>query len=284
MTEAPPPVPDWMLERYALGELPPDQSAAIRARLQAEAEAVRAGLTPKGDLSARLEALQASDAAILEAHPPRQAAAEIRRRIHLRQAEDREPKRSPTGQRRWVIGVLGPLAAAALALVVVLPMLGPERPLEDNPETIITTAKGFEPRLLVYRQTGRLEGEPMKEGDRARAGEMVQLAYIAGGSEHGVIVSIDGRGGVTLHHPAEPGGSTQLSVDGERKLSFAGELDDAPGFERYFMVTSAQPIDVQAVLDAASRLAASGAAAERELPLPPQLEQQSLRIDKEDAP
>jgi hypothetical protein len=50
------------------------------------------------------------------------------------------------------------------------------------------------------------------------------------------------------------------------------------------MVTSAQPIDVQAVLDAASRLAASGAAAERELPLPPQLEQQSLRIDKEDAP
>ncbi len=280
MTDTQPKIPDWMLERYALGELAPDQSEGIRARLQAEAEAVRAGLTPRGDLSARLEALQASDAAILEAHPPRQVAAELRRRQHLRRAEADQASRAGAG-RRWVLGVLGPVAAAAIALVVVLPMLSePTNPIQD-PETIVTTAKGDDTRLMVYRQVGKQDAEVLKEGATARAGDRLQLAYVAGPNQHGVIVSIDGRGAVTLHHPAEPGGSTELSVDGERKLGFSGELDDAPRFERYFMVTSDKPIDVQSVIDAAARLASTGQADERSLPLPPQLEQLSVRIVKE---
>jgi hypothetical protein len=282
MTEAPPTVPDWMLERYALGELAPDESEAIHARLQAEAEAVRAGLTPRGDLTARLEALQASDAAILEAMPPRTAAAEIRRRLHMRRAQDDESLRQ-TGQRRRraLLGVLGPVAVAALALFFIVPRLVPDHPISDEPDTIITTPKGLETSLLVYRDNGDPQGEKLEQGAEAHPGDRIQLAYIAVGETHGVIVSIDGRGGVTLHHPSEPGGSTQLSLDGEQKLGFSGELDDAPAFERYFMVTSDKPIDVQSVLDAASRLASSGAGAERELPLPAHLPQISVRLDKE---
>lgn len=280
MTDTQPPIPDWMLERYALGELPPDQSEAIRARLQAEAEAVRAGLTPRGDLSTRLDTLQASDTAILEAMPPRQVAAEVRRRQHLRRAHADQASRSNSG-RRWVLGVLGPLAAAAIALVVVLPMLNNDPRQPGDQEFIDTTAKGLDTRLLVYRQVGPQDAEELKEGTPARAGDRLQLAYIAGGKQHGVIVSIDGRGAVTLHHPAEPGGSTELSVDGERMLGFSGELDDAPRYERYFMVTSETPIDVQSVIDAAARLASTGQADQRDLPLPPQLEQLSVRISKE---
>ncbi len=281
MTEAPPPVPDWKLERYALGELPPDESEAIRARLKAEAEAVRAGLTPRGDLTARLEALQQSDEEILAAHTPRQVAAELRRRQHLRRAEADQAAREGGGRRRWLLGIAGPIAAAAIALVVVLPMLDtePTGPIDDG--FTVTTAKGLDTRLLVYRDVGDEQGELMKEGTAARAGEKLQLAYIAGGQQHGVIVSIDGRGAVTLHFPAEPGGSTRLAVDGERKLPFSGELDDAPNYERYFMVSSEQPIDVQAVIDAAARLASTGQAGERDLPLPANLEQLSVRIDKE---
>jgi hypothetical protein len=280
MTEAPPPVPDWMLERYALGELPTDQSEAIRARLQAEAEAVRAGLTPRGDLSTRLEALQQSDAEILAAHPPRQVAAEIRRRQHLRRAEADHAARSGSG-RRWALRVLGPMAAAAIALIVVLPALRDDNGPIRDPDTIEqTTAKGVV-SLQVYRDNGRPEGEKLEHGAAARPGDVIQLAYTAGNKRHGVIVSIDGGGAVTLHHPAEPGGSTELSLDGEHKLGFSGELDDAPRYERYFMVTSDKPIDVQRVLDSAARLASTGEAGERDLPLPPNLEQLSVRIDKE---
>ena len=280
MTEAPPPVPDWMLERYALGELAPDQSEAIRARLQAEAEAVRAGLTPRGDLSTRLEALQASDATILDQLPPRQVAAEIRRRQHLRRADADQAGRTSSG-RRWVLGVLGPVAAAAIALIVVLPMLQDDTTPIQAPDVIEqTTAKGMV-SLQVYRDNGDPQGEKLEHGASAHPGDMIQLAYTAGNMRHGVIVSIDGRGAVTLHHPSEPGGTTELSLEGEHKLGFSGELDDAPRYERYFMVSSDKPIDVQSVLDAAARLASTGQAGERDLPLPPNLEQLSVRIDKE---
>ncbi len=283
MTPPPMNVPDWMLERYALGELPPDQSEAIRARLQAEAEAVRAGLTLQGDLTARLEALQASDAAILEAHPPRQAAAEIRRRQHLRRAEDDQSARLSVGQRRWLMGLV-PAAIAAIALFLVLPT-GPDTigPIDPDGEIIQTTRKGPEepPELQIWRETGSDE-ELLRPGAHAQQADLIQLAYVSRSHDHGVILSIDGRRAVTLHHPSEPGASTQLSLDGRTPLGFSYELDDAPRFERFFLVTSDKPIDVQVVLDAAERLASSDKAAMAELPLPGHLWQTDVRLDKVD--
>ncbi|MFH1466912.1 MAG: ActD-like protein [Pseudomonadota bacterium] len=275
MTQAPPPVPDWMLERYALGELPPDQSALLRARLQAEAEAVRAGLTPKGDLAARLEALQASDAAILGALPPRQVAAEVRRRLHLRQA-DEGPVRRPAWV-RWSL-TAGPLLAAALVLFFVLAPPSPQHGPQD-PELIRTTAKGLEPALKVYRRAGEAQ-ERLEAGAKVAPADLLQLAYVAKGYDHGVILSVDGRGGVTLHLPSEPGGSTALELDGEQSLGFSYELDDAPGFERFFLVSSDKPIDVQVVLAAATTIAAGGKAREEALPLPEHLRQTSVLLEK----
>jgi hypothetical protein len=283
MTPPPMNVPDWMLERYALGELPPDQSEAIRARLQAEAEAVRAGLTLQGDLSARLEALQASDDAILEAHPPRQAAAEIRRRLHRRRAEDDQAARLNTRQRRWLAGLV-PAVIAAVMLFLVLPQEPSDYAgLDPDGEIIQTTRKGPEqpPELQVWRETGSDE-EQLGQGAQARQADLIQLAYVTDSHQHGVILSLDGRGAVTLHHPAEPGGSTQLSLDGRTPLGFSYELDDAPRFERFFLVSSDKPIDVRTVLDAADRLANSDAADSAELPLPQHLSQTDVRLVKVD--
>ena len=277
MTQAPPPVPDWMLERYALGELPPDQSEVLRARLQAEAEAVRAGLTPKGDLAMRLEALQASDAAILEAHPPRLVAAEVRRRVHLRRAGEGEARRAPAWS-RWALAA-GPLLAAAVVLFFVLAPPGGHSPGPD-PDVILTTAKGLEPSLRIYHQAGEAQVR-LEAGARVKPADLLQLAYVAKGYDHGVILSVDGRGGVTLHLPAEPGGSTALSLDGEQALGFSYELDDAPGFERFFLVSSEKPIDVQAVLAAATALARGQTAREEALPLPEHLHQTSILLEKE---
>jgi hypothetical protein len=264
-----------MLERYALGELPPDQSAMLRARLQAEGEAIRAGLTPEGDLTSRLAALQVSDSAILQAHPPRQVAAEVRRRLHRRRAEEGLVLRPGPG--RWLLAA-APLLAAAVALIVFL--APPSSPFGDPQDELIeTTAKGLEPSLRVYRRSGQ-EQERLDQGAIVRPADLLQIAYVAKGYDHGVILSVDGRGGVTLHLPSEPGGSTALSLDGEQALGFSYELDDAPGFERFFLVTSEKPVDVQAVLQAATRLAADGAARSDPLPLPDHLHQVSVLLAK----
>ena len=72
-----------------------------------------------------------------------------------------------------------------------------------------------------------------------------------------------------------------LSAKGEVKLPSAYELDDAPAFERFFLVTSEAPFAMTSVLDAARTLAAHPAAARTQaLPLPPALTQLALTLDK----
>ena len=70
------PVPDWLLERLARGELSPERAAEVRRRLEAEGEA---GVE-------RLAALERSDQEILAAHPPAVVAVEIRRRAAVADA------------------------------------------------------------------------------------------------------------------------------------------------------------------------------------------------------
>ena len=66
-------VPDILVERLALGELPADQAESVRAALEAE---------PGG--AERLAALALSNEAIHAQHPPRVVAAEVDRRNSAR--------------------------------------------------------------------------------------------------------------------------------------------------------------------------------------------------------
>ena len=97
-----------------------------------------------------------------------------------------------------------------------------------------------------------------------------------------MILSIDGRGHVTRHFPADDGGPTALSRNKRIFLPNALELDDAPGFERFFLITSPEPIDVKAVLAEAVELAKDPNLARRsELALPSGLKQTSVLLLKE---
>jgi hypothetical protein len=70
-------------------------------------------------------------------------------------------------------------------------------------------------------------------------------------------------------------------MGGEVRLPSAYELDDAPGFERFFLIASDRPFEVAPVLEAARALAAQPVAARRaSLPLAPGLRQTSLALDK----
>jgi hypothetical protein len=96
-----------------------------------------------------------------------------------------------------------------------------------------------------------------------------------------MILSIDGKGAVTLHLPERKGDSTKLELGKQSLLSNAFELDDAPEFERFFFLTSDSPIDVDGVLQEAQDLAKNlEQIRQNNLDLPESYEQYSVLILK----
>jgi anti-sigma factor RsiW len=244
-------VTDWQIERYLLGELP-----------AAEREAVARALAADEAVARRASQLRASNREILEAHPPRLAAAIIRERLSARVAGS-----------SWRPGRLA--LATSLALVATGSLLLLRAPSQEPTATRI---KGLQPSLLVYRHTVAGD-EVLADRTAARPGDLVQVAYQAAGRPFGVIVSLDGRGGVTVHHPEIGKTAARLASGRPVRLASAFRLDDAPRWERFYFVTSARSFTVDEVVEAARR---AGPAAPGKLPLPPDLDQTSFTLTKEE--
>lgn len=264
--------PSWLIERAAQGELDSAEMAELRSRLLAEGRS----------LDDELEKLRQSNHQILKQLPREMMGAAIRRRAVEAQRVH--------GSRLSML--FRPLAAAgALGLIVLVARglgdHGIDGPLlEQSSEK--TTIKGDEarsPRLLVYRQRpgGGRDSELLFDGARGGRGDLLQLAYDkAPEGLFGVLVSLDGAGKVTQHLPEE--GARQalpLIAFRELRLPSAYELDDAPGFERFVLVTASQPFAVTIAFDAAHALARRGAAARTQpLPLAPSFFQTSVLLNK----
>lgn len=258
-----PPTSELQLERLALGELPPAEAAALRARLS-DAD------------HTRLAAIAASNAEILAAHPP----AAVRREVERRRAAQRRAPR--------VLWLATPLAAAAATALVLWPV---DPPIDDpppepaieavapRPDPGTTRIKGQEPHILVYRQDGE-QAVPLSEPAEARAHDRLQLGYVAAGALHGVLLSLDGAGVVTLHFPASETSSTALQQGGAVPLDRSYELDAAPAFERFILVTADAPIDPASIITATRLLTRQPQPATAPLVLPPELRQRSFLLRK----
>lgn len=147
----------------------------------------------------------------------------------------------------------------------------------DDPDPV--RVKGLHPDLVLHRKRGRVI-ERLAADAAARAGDVVQISYIAGERRHGVIVSLDSRGAVTLHHPTDVTAPTEIVRRGETPLAEAYQLDDA-AFERFILVTAmSEPVDVARVLRAAEHLASSNEAKSGALKLPARWSQTSLILPK----
>lgn len=257
----PSPTPDLLVEKLALSELGAAEAAAVRDRLAKE----------EGGLD-RLTEIERSNRELLEAHPAERMTRDIEDRVGVARAREDGQRRAPA----WWMG-LPAAAAAALVLFVVLPSES-ERPSQ---EIEVTRTKGIEPRLRVFLDDDG-GGRPLRAGDVVSAGDRLQLAYVAAGQSHGVVVSIDGRGEVTQHLPVRGKRAAQLATGGLVRLPHAYELDDAPAFERFFFVSAAEPFEVDVVMSAARVLASLGPAArEAALAVPEELLQVSFLVDKD---
>ena len=211
-------VPDWKLERYLLGELP-----------QTELEGIRRLATEDAELRVRLEGLKQSNADVIERYPPSWLAPQIERRAAQRTAMAKEARGG------WSLGVPTWVWSVPVAVVVLVLVVLPTRTVIEEETDSEIRIKGLEPQLMLYRKTAT-GSELLREGQFVRAGDVVQLAYQAGGSAFGVILSVDGRGDATWHLPAEGGDAVELQ-EGRVPLDFAYELDDAPDFERFYFIT-----------------------------------------------
>jgi hypothetical protein len=260
-----PQTPAWLIERLAQGELPAAAAEELRARLRAEGR----------DPDEVLASLAASNRAVLEEMPKRVAAASIRARLQAEKAA-----RRPRG---WLLALPTLAVAAGVALLVVRVPIGTgdgriPPPGEGGPTERGKGSGDRHNRLLVYRYG---QSESLAHGARAARGDLLQLAYVAGGPGYGVILSLDGAGRVTLHLPSSDGErAAALTTSREVRLQSSYELDDAPRFEQFFLVTAPEPFAVAPIVDAARALAGKPLATDARLPLPAQFNQASFRIEK----
>lgn len=240
-----PRVPQLLVERLVLGELSPEQAASVRARLDKE---------PGG--LARLSAIEANNAKVLERMPPRVFAARL------------EQEASPPA-RRWVWAPVLAVAAAAL-LYVAVPPQGPEIPL--TPPVSVdpgVRVKGDALDLAIHVQTAQ---GPLRLEDQSKvqAGDQLQLSTYSAEPVYAAVFSLDGNGVLTQHLP-ERGGDAVLLEPGPQPLPHAYVLDDAPEFERFFLVSAPEPFELAPVMQSAKK----------GIELAPNLEQRMLTLRKE---
>ena len=230
-------IPDWLLERLAAGELPLNQGTELRKRLKEQGE------------EHRLSDLAASNAEILATFPPERIIPEIDRRASALGSDSK-----PVAVRRlrplWALSMITACAAGLAIILAVRDHKGVTWPTpgEEQPESI--GIKGdLKPMLRIYRKTGS-GSELLSVHVSVHQGDTLQIRYVAAGKRFGVIASIDARGLITFHLPESAGSAMALDRDGERALPHAYELDDSPGFERFFFFTSDAPFTTAEIAQA----------------------------------
>lgn len=260
-------VSEYYLERYVLGELPEEEKEEIRLLSSSAPE-----------IQAALEEIKSSDRDILALYPPLTIKASLMTQLA-------ETSKKPFPLKRVI--TISSVAAAVLVFILVFPLFK-QKPaiIYPDAEQDITLVKGIpavdlsKTQLLVYRKI-QDQVEILSDGNRASPGDLLQLAYVAAGEPYGMILSIDGRGAVTLHFPGSQGESTKLEMNKQSLLPNAIELDDAPKFERFFFLTSESPIDVGGVLSEAQILAQDPERTQqKKLDLPASFKQYSILILK----
>ena len=269
---------DYYLERYVLGELPEEEAEEIRRQASSDPEVLAA-----------LENIESSNRAVLLRYPP----SVVKERLLGRMAEAGTKEsgrwgwvRSRTALLRRAVYVASACAAAFIIFVIVRPSPKKEVAFTEPPAgeeySQIKGPEGLDlskTQLLIYRKNK--DGiEMLTDGSLSKAGDLLQLAYVAAHAPYGIILSIDGRGGATLHLP-ENGGTTSLAQNKRVLLPHAIELDDAPGFERFFLLTSEFPVEAAEIMESAKALAAEPLRARTEkLDLPAGVEQSSIIVLK----
>ena len=99
-----------------------------------------------------------------------------------------------------------------------------------------TRIKGMSASLEVWKKTGDSAVQMVNLGD-AHEGDEIQLRYRVPQKCFGMLFSMDGNGTVTMHM-GDGNNAIELEPGKMTTLPFAYKLDNAPKFEKFFLLTS----------------------------------------------
>jgi anti-sigma-K factor RskA len=270
-------ISEYYLERYVLGELPSEDAEKIYRLASTQPEIQNA-----------LEEIVSSNRDILSLYPASTVKANLLARVEEVQGRPAEVGWFiKTFSLRRILYISSAVAAALVFFILILPSLKKETgTIPSDLGDDFSLVKGIQSidlsktQLLIFRKD-KDKVEILKDGMQASTGDLLQLAYVAAKEPYGMILSIDGRRSVTLHFPEEKGASTELMLNKRALLANAIKLDDAPSFERFFLITSGSPVDVDDILKKAENLAKIPERAKQmELDLPDSIKQYSVLILK----
>lgn len=185
--------------------------------------------------------IERSNAEILAAYPASAMRRAVEEKLASKGARETRGRIIPFGRRGSVAGL-----AAAACCVLAVSFLSINTLIARNSAApggtvsgtvaVADRVKGSGPRIFAYLKE---EKGPrlLAPETRVAAGDTVQISYVSGGDQFGAIVSVDGTGNVTQHFPESGDRSGELSQTGEIPLDYSYRLDDAPRFERFFLVS-----------------------------------------------
>ena len=244
-------IPDWKLERYLTGDLPEGEMREIR-ELE-KTDEIFAG---------RVKMMREDNAAILKKLP-------FERLSEKMDARELGSGLNGAGRGAGMNGAGNDVnfrlvkfaAAAALVLAVVSVALFSQREIGPDAGTQVaggaqvmdvamvdasnisagagdTRIKGLDARMEVWKKTGDSAVQMPNLGE-AREGDEIQLRYRVPQKCFGMLFSMDGNGTVTMHM-GEGNRAVELEPGKMTTLPFAYKLDNAPKFEKFFLLTSGE--------------------------------------------
>ena len=230
-------IPDWKLERYLTGDLPEGEMREIRELEKTDEK-----------LAHRVKLLREDNVAILRKMP-------FERLAEKMDARDSGAERKDNVVRFVFVKFA---AAAALVLAVVSVALFSQReigPATDGGARAMDVAladvpddgtriKGLDARMEVWKKTGDSAVQMSNLGE-AREGDEIQLRYAVPEKCYGMLFSMDGNGTVTMHM-ADGSQAIALEPGKMTTLPFAYKLDNAPKFEKFFLLTSRAAFELDA--------------------------------------
>lgn len=227
-------ISDFKLERYLLGELPQKEMKALQQR-EAEDEI----------FAARVAEMREQGKRFLAENPF--AALDDK----LEAAEDSKFSVEAASQpNMWWIKIAAALVIA-LGIFSVVVLNRDVATYDSNANSMEvamadtdngTRIKGMQASLEVWKKTGDSAVQMVNLGN-AYEGDEIQLRYRVPQKCFGMLISMDGNGTITMHM-GEGNSAIELEPGKMTTLPFAYKLDNAPKFEKFFLLTSEKSFEI----------------------------------------
>ena len=233
-------ISDFKLERYLLGELPEGEMQALREREACDEI-----------FAARVKQLREEGKRFLAENP----FDAIEERIEAAEGMDCHVADAPRNDVDAGRNILWLKVAAALIIALgVFSMVLLNRDVETfageraSMEVAMADAdngiriKGMQASLEVWKKTGDSAVQMVNLGE-ASEGDEIQLRYRVPQKCFGMLFSMDGNGTITMHM-GDGSKAIELEPGKMTTLPFAYKLDNAPKFEKFFLLTSEKAFEI----------------------------------------